>query len=73
MSSENRPPEPKRDPPDETWEHFTLYNGVREAVAALPLYFRTETHISGVMATDLHASNTVLGATILEPLGRHCG
>lgn len=28
------------------------------------IYFRTETHISGIMATDLHTLNTVLGATI---------
>ena len=30
------------------------------------MYFRTETHISGIMATDLHTLNTVLGATIEE-------
>ena len=39
---------------------------VRAAVASLPTYFRTETSISGVMATDLHTLNTVLGATIEE-------
>jgi hypothetical protein len=36
----------------------------------LPVYFRTETHISGVMATDLHTLNTVLGATIEEQVVR---
>ena len=34
------------------------------------MYFRTETHIAGVMATDLHTLNTVLGATIEEQVVR---
>jgi len=57
-------PEPKRKLPPEDWEHRRLYERVRDAIAALPAYFRTETYISGVMATDLHTLNTVLGATI---------
>ncbi len=56
---------PTRKLPDD-WEHFQLYKDVREAISGLPLHFRTETHISGVMATDLHTLNTVLGATIEE-------
>ncbi|HUG91902.1 MAG TPA: hypothetical protein VML55_13775 [Planctomycetaceae bacterium] len=56
--------------PDPGWEHYTLYTNVREAVASLPIYFRTETHISGVMATDLHTLNSVLGATIEEQVVR---
>ena len=47
-----------------------LYGNVREAIASLPLYFRTETHIAGIMATDLHTLNTVLGATIEEQVVR---
>ncbi len=43
-----------------------LHRGVQDALAALPAYFRSETHISGVAATDLHTLNTVLGATIEE-------
>ena len=34
------------------------------------MYFRTETHISGIMATDLHTLNTVLGATIEDQVVR---
>ncbi len=49
-----------------THEYEQLYRDVREAIASLPLYFRTETHISGIVATDLHTLNTVLGATIEE-------
>lgn len=52
------------------WEHSRLHRDVREAIACLPLYFRTETHISGIMATDLHTLNTVLGATIEEQVVR---
>jgi hypothetical protein len=63
-ASSNPSPPPQRQLPDQTWEHFALYQRVREAVAALPTYFRTETYISGVLATDIHTLNTVLGATI---------
>jgi hypothetical protein len=56
--------------PEPTDEHFQLYGNVREAVSSLPIYFRTETHISGIMATDLHTLNTVLGATIEEQVVR---
>ena len=62
--------EPKRKLPSKDWEHFQLYQGVREAISSLPIYFRTETTISGVMATDLHTLNTVLGATIEEQVVR---
>lgn len=47
-----------------------LYRNVREAIASLPLYFRTETHIAGIVATDLHTLNSVLGATIEEQVVR---
>jgi hypothetical protein len=56
--------------PPATWEHHALYKNVREAIATLPVYFRTETHISGIMATDLHTLNNVLGATIEEQVVR---
>lgn len=64
------PVAPTRELPDNDWEHFRLYRDVREAIACLPIYFRTETHISGIMATDLHTLNTVLGATIEEQVVR---
>lgn len=61
---------PTRELPANDWEHIELYKAVREAITCLPIYFRTETHISGVMATDLHTLNTVLGATIEEQVVR---
>ena len=64
------PAPPERELPSEDWEHRDLYNRVRDAVASLPMYFRTETEISGILATDLHTLNTVLGATIEEQVVR---
>jgi len=71
MSSPDVPsPPPARQLPDSSWEHHELYRDIREAVAALPIYFRTDTSISGIMATDLHTLNNVLGATIEEQVVR---
>jgi len=69
MTRTSEPAAPSRELPTE-WEHYQLYKDVREAIACLPIYFRTETHISGIMATDLHTLNTVLGATIEEQVVR---
>lgn len=70
MSKKNRTPQPIRELPSDAWEHYALYLNIREAIASLPIYFRTETHIAGIMATDLHTLNTVLGATIEEQVVR---
>jgi len=70
MTTHSRPAPPGRELPESSWEHYRLYRSVREAIATLPVYFRTETHISGVMATDLHTLNNVLGATIEEQVVR---
>ncbi len=61
---------PPRDLPDKEDEHYQLYRDVREAITSLPIYFRTEIHIAGIIATDLHTLNTVLGATIEEQVVR---
>ena len=62
--------EPSRSLPSPGDDHYQLYKDVREAISSLPVYFRTETHISGIMATDLHTLNSVLGATIEEQVVR---
>lgn len=64
------PPSPSRHLPGSEDPHRRLYENVREAVSSVPIHFRTETHISGIMATDLHTLNTVLGATIEEQVVR---
>lgn len=61
---------PSRVLPEPGEEHYQLYKDVREAISSLPIYFRTETHISGIMATDLHTLNNVLGATIEDQVVR---
>jgi hypothetical protein len=70
MTKKAVPAEPLRELPTTDWPHYGLYKDVRQAIACLPIYFRTETHISGIMATDLHTLNTVLGATIEEQVVR---
>ncbi|MDI9570142.1 MAG: hypothetical protein QM278_05320 [Pseudomonadota bacterium] len=61
---------PSRVLPQPGDDHCQLYKNIREAISSLPIYFRTETHISSIMATDLHTLNTVLGATIEEQVVR---
>ncbi|MGH8559883.1 MAG: hypothetical protein ACRESZ_21020 [Methylococcales bacterium] len=61
---------PQRALPEPDDCHYQLYRDVREAISSLPIYFRTETHISGIMATDLHTLNSVLGAAIEEQVVR---
>ena len=70
MTKNNTPVVPPRELPSKDWAHHELYQNVREAIASLPIYFRTETNISGIMATDLHTLNSVLGATIEEQVVR---
>jgi hypothetical protein len=61
-----RPSPPERQGPDPGDPHYRLYLDVKDAIASLPAYFRTQTHIAGIAATDIHTLNTVLGATIEE-------
>ncbi len=61
-----QPSEPIRILPDPAWEHYALYQRITDAIQSLPLYFRTETIISGVSATDVFTLNATLGATIEE-------
>jgi len=70
VTKKTEKPEPARILPGPDWEHYALYRSVREAISSLPVYFRTETHISGIMATDLHTLNTALGATLEEQVVR---
>jgi hypothetical protein len=60
---------PERQLPDASWEHLALYQRICAAIASLPAFFRTETKITGILATDLHKL-TVLDATIEEQVVR---
>lgn len=66
MTKKDQPSAPSRELPEPGEEHYRLYKDVHEAISSLPIHFRTETHIAGIMATDLHTLNSVLGATIEE-------
>jgi hypothetical protein len=62
------PPQPQPTQPPNTWEHFALWEAVKSALFTLPSRFESELVISGVLATDLFAFNSSLGATIEEQL-----
>lgn len=70
MTHDSAPEPPVKRLPNASTVDMRLYQAVKEAIASLPIYFRTETRISGIMATDLHTLNTVLGATIEEQVVR---
>ena len=60
-----KPSKPQRTEPSR-WAHFKLWKRVHEAIFALPLHFRSETIIEGMLATDIFTLNSALGATIEE-------
>jgi hypothetical protein len=66
MPPPDLPAAPEPVEPDPGWEHRELWEAVRDALQVLPSLFRSDLRISGVQATDLHAFNTSLGATIEE-------
>lgn len=58
--SSNQPPTR----PDIPEEFAPIHARVRQAISSLPLYFRSETTIEGIAATDIFTLNSALGATI---------
>jgi hypothetical protein len=50
--------------PSSTWKHNDLLHNVKDALVSLPSYFKTETNIEGISATDIFTLNSALGATI---------
>ena len=48
----------------QSWEHYDLWLRVREAVLALPAYFKTSTVIEGIPAHDIFTLSSALGAAI---------
>lgn len=56
--------EPKQIVLDPKSKHFILYKNVKEAIYSLPSFFKTETVIEGISATDIFTLNSALGATI---------
>lgn len=58
------PAPPERQPIPADWRHRELYALVRNALYALPSFFRSPLVVSGVLATDLFTFNSSLAATI---------
>ncbi len=56
--------EPKRNTPQKDSTIYKVFSRVREALFALPNYFRSDTSIEGILATDIFTLNTAFGATI---------
>lgn len=48
------------------WDDFQVWERVREALFALPSYFKMEGSMPNIPASDLHSANTLLGAAIEE-------
>lgn len=65
MEEFEAPNPPQRQEP-EGWAHYDLFRRVKRALLALPVHYKSETHISGIRATDLHTLGPVVGATIEE-------
>jgi len=60
-----KPTKPEHSEPT-GWKHYDLWRRVHEAILALPIHFRSETVIEGMLATDIFTLNSALGATIEE-------
>ena len=56
--------EPERNPPQNDSPIYKVFERVREALYALPTYFRSDTSIEGILATDIFTLNAAFGATI---------
>lgn len=50
--------------PSDSWPHRKLWQGVVDALRALPAHFHSDTFIEGINATDVFTLNSALGATI---------
>lgn len=55
---------PQRDNPDPTTKRGKLVGNVRDALAALPIHFMSQTFIEGLEAGDLFSLNSMLGGSI---------
>ncbi len=64
MSKSEIPDPPARTEPEKTWKHYGLFVSVKKAIFSLPSRFESSLNIDGVLATDLFAFNSSLGATI---------
>lgn len=65
MSGDWLPPDPpQREEPDPATKRGKLVGNVRDALAALPVHFSSQTSIEGLEAGDLFSLNSMLGGSI---------
>lgn len=50
--------------PRSDWEHYALFQRIKDAIYAVPSHFESATTIDGLAATDLHTLGAVLGVAI---------
>ena len=62
---------PVRSPPNETWQHYHLWNRVKNSIGHLDSTFRSTITVSGINATEIYAFGEVLGLTIEEEVVRN--
>ncbi|MFF8325353.1 hypothetical protein ACH49M_08980 [Rhodococcus qingshengii] len=62
--SSAKPPRPEPPVLDPSDKRTALVERLQSVLAGLPSFFEFDNHFSGVNATDLHALNTLLGASI---------
>ncbi len=65
-SSGSQKPNPPQSQPPTQWEHYDLWERVRQALFAVPDRFSSPTVIEGLLATDIFTLNAPLAATIEE-------
>lgn len=68
MTSNQSAPTPS--PPSESWEHFELWQHVREIFRELPTEFKSTIKVEGISATEIFSFGAALGFTIEEEVVR---
>lgn len=53
-------------PPSPEWPHYGICSRIEDAIYSIPAYFKSETNIEGIIATDIFTLNAALSATIEE-------
>lgn len=61
---------PERETPPKEWEHYELWERVKETLGALPKHFESTVTVGGVKATEIYTFGAALGATIEEEVVR---
>lgn len=49
---------------DKNWEHFELYNKIKDVIGALPMHFKSGTDLFDMSAEDIFSLNSMLGRTV---------